>query len=553
MQKQQQQQMLKQQHQQRLEQEHQQRLEEQHQEIIRQNVVLSKQLEEKTRLKEVQLEQEKEQRQQQQQQLQQQQQHMIYSMPHPIHPQMLQMDPAIVYQQSMSPVLPRDSAIVSSQMKKLNINDTSNRSGNVDPAILFTQSSNSSRSQENSSRTLDPSMLFQQQQMNTSQQNFPFQDPAIISVTSTPEFTEPKKPLFGAKKMKKVAKEMVIFEDYSEFESGKGVVKKIQPKKNVESSSNISFKKKANNNIAGNETPSRTPPIMDASSKQNMVPISLIPPKARRSGSVTPQPQFTSKPVVVEPCRILTVSGGIQIPTVTSSQMEHAKQIASESGFTKSQLIENGAFGISMMVLKAIGGHRRIQPDNHNAAPVIVILTGPTSIGEFGIAAARHLANRGCQVIISIPEDSDEPTVEQYKALAKYSGARITTSINELPNQYTTPVDLIVDALLGPETRKISATVKSQMSWANANKAPVLSIDFPSGVNPDNGAFPANHYITPKWTLCLSAPYTGCTSRNVTGELFLADAGLSFLCFKSIISNFHIPWGSDFVLALEYA
>ncbi|KAG2235683.1 hypothetical protein INT48_008559 [Thamnidium elegans] len=408
-------------------------------------------------------------------------------------------DPAIVYQQSISPVPPRDPAIVSSQMKKLNINDSSNRSSNVDPAILFVQSSN---------------------------------HPAIISVTSTPEFTEPKKPLFGAKKVKKVAKEMVIFEDYSEFESGKGV---------------------ENNNTAGNERPSRTPPIMDVSSKQNMVPISLIPPKARRSGSVTPQPQFTAKPVVVEPCRILTVSGGIQIPTVTSSQMEHAKQIASESGFTKSQLIENGAFGISMMVLKAIGGHRRIQPDNHNAAPVIVILTGPTSIGEFGIAAARHLANRGCQVIISIPEESNEPTVEQYKALAKFSGARITTSINELPNQYTTPVDLIVDALLGPETRKVSATVKSQMSWANANKAPVLSIDFPSGVNPDNGAFPANHYITPKWTLCLSAPYTGCTSRNVTGELFLADAGLSFLCFKSIISNFHIPWGSDFVLALEYA
>lgn len=350
MQKQQQQQMLKQQHQQRLEQkhqqrleqEHQQRLEEQNQEMTRRNILISKQLEEKTRMKELQLEQEKEQRQLQQQQLQQQQQrihqqqqHINYSMPHPIHPQMLHMDPAIVYQQSMSPVPPRDPAIISSQMKKLNINDTSNRSSNVDPAILFTQSGNSSRLQENSSRSLDPSMLFQQQQlqMNTSQQNFPFQDPAIISVTSTPEFTAPKKPLFGAKKMKKVAKEMVIFEDYSEFESGKGVVKKIQPKKNVESSSsNISFKKKVNSNT-GNETPSRTPPIMDASSKQNMVPISLIPPKARRSGSVTPQPQFTAKPVVVEPCRILTVSGGIQIPTVTSSQMEHAKQIASKFFF----------------------------------------------------------------------------------------------------------------------------------------------------------------------------------------------------------------------------
>lgn len=226
-----------------------------------------------------------------------------------------------------------------------------------------------------------------------------------------------------------------------------------------------------------------------------------------------------------------------------------------ESGFTQVQLVENGAFGISMMVLKAIGGHRRIQPDNHNAAPVVVILAGPTSIGEFGIAAARHLANRGCQVIISITDENycGAASVEQYKALAKFSGARIVTSINELPNQYTTPVDLIVDALLGSETKKMSAAIKSQMSWANANKAPVLSIDFPSGVHPDNGAFPANHYITPKWTLCLGAPYTGCTSRNVTGELFLADTGLSFLCFQSIIRNFHIPWGSDFVLALEYA
>lgn len=218
--------------------------------------------------------------------------------------------------------------------------------------------------------------------------------------------------------------------------------------------------------------------------------------------------------------------------------------------------MENGAFGISMMVLKAVGGHRRIQPDNHNAAPVIVILVGPTSIGEFGLAAARHLANRGCQVIISVTDDSYcGATVEQYKALAKFSGARIVCSTNELPNQYTTPVDLIVDALLGSEIKKMSPAIRQQMNWANANKAPVLSLDFPSGVYPDNGTFPNNsaNHITPKWTLCLGAPYTGCTSRNVTGELFLGDSGLPFTCFQTVVRNFHIPWGSEFVLALEYA
>jgi hypothetical protein len=60
------------------------------------------------------------------------------------------------------------------------------------------------------------------------------------------------------------------------------------------------------------------------------------------------------------------------------------------------------AFGISMIVLKAIGGHRRIRFDNHNAASVVVILAGPTSIDEFRITVAYRLVNRGRQVIISI-------------------------------------------------------------------------------------------------------------------------------------------------------
>lgn len=226
---------------------------------------------------------------------------------------------------------------------------------------------------------------------------------------------------------------------------------------------------------------------------------------------------------------------------------------------TQTQLIENGAFGISMMVLKAIGGHRRIQPDNHNAAPVVVILVGPTSIGEFGIAAARHLANRGCQVIISIVQDAsfaNSTTVEQYKALAQFSGARIVSQISELPNQFTTPVDIIVDALLGSSNASPSSSeaIKNHIHWANVNKAPVLSIDFPSGLDPNHGlSIIRQSFIQPKWTLCLGAPYIGCTSRNVTGELFLADAGLPSLCFQEELGHFHIPWGSDFVLALEYA
>jgi hypothetical protein len=95
----------------------------------------------------------------------------------------------------------------------------------------------------------------------------------------------------------------------------------------------------------------KSPPIEVLSKQTNTpspssVPTSLIPPKARRSNSSTPQPpqlpqqqqqqqQFTKNNTAVEPARILTVSGGIQIPIITSGQMESVKNVASKFIITK--------------------------------------------------------------------------------------------------------------------------------------------------------------------------------------------------------------------------
>jgi NAD(P)H-hydrate repair Nnr-like enzyme with NAD(P)H-hydrate epimerase domain len=65
----------------------------------------------------------------------------------------------------------------------------------------------------------------------------------------------------------------------------------------------------------------------------------------------------------------------------------------------------------------------------------------------------------------------------------------------DLPQKLTTPVDIIIDALLGSQTtladlradREAFHTVTTAMDWANDNKAPVLSLDFPSGIDPLQG------------------------------------------------------------------
>ncbi|CAG8525729.1 2990_t:CDS:10, partial [Paraglomus occultum] len=236
---------------------------------------------------------------------------------------------------------------------------------------------------------------------------------------------------------------------------------------------------------------------------------------------------------------------GVSCPSVQPYQMVEAEKIAAiETGPNEDQMIENAGRSAAMMVLQALGGSRRIQPNNHNAAPLVTILVGNNKTGSYGLATARHLANHGCHVVACVvgkEKDLLKNVAYQQKILLS-TGGRVVKSVAELPHQFTNPVDLIVDALLGYQFTLRDITddsdrrlICSLMEWANINKAPVLSLDMPSGVNGATG-IPGNaaHHIHPKWTLCLGAPKTGCKSRTVTGELFLADIGIPRICWKKV-------------------
>jgi NAD(P)H-hydrate repair Nnr-like enzyme with NAD(P)H-hydrate epimerase domain len=69
----------------------------------------------------------------------------------------------------------------------------------------------------------------------------------------------------------------------------------------------------------------------------------------------------------------------------------------------------------------------------------------------------------------------------------EYAGGRTISSISQLPNDK--PIDLIIDALMGVQysykdlqhDKKAHQLTTTLISWANANAAPILSLDFPSG------------------------------------------------------------------------
>ncbi|ORY93938.1 YjeF N-terminal domain-containing protein [Syncephalastrum racemosum] len=196
--------------------------------------------------------------------------------------------------------------------------------------------------------------------------------------------------------------------------------------------------------------------------------------------------------------RIKVVSNGMRCPVVSADTMREVQEICiSQTGPNEAMMVENAGHGASVMALKAIGGHRRIQPGNHNAAPVIVVLAGHTQVGLYALAAARHLANRTCHVYALVsPREPAEGSLEAIqRKCAEFSGVRIVHSVEDLPAEDTMPVDLIMDGLMGSETsiaslRKDYETRQllwDAMDWANGNKAPILSLDFPSGINADDG------------------------------------------------------------------
>ncbi|KAJ3165378.1 enhancer of mRNA decapping [Geranomyces variabilis] len=244
-------------------------------------------------------------------------------------------------------------------------------------------------------------------------------------------------------------------------------------------------------------------------------------------------------------CRTL---GGVNVPTVSPAEfLEIERTAASETGPSDDVMIENGGRGAAMLVLQALGGNRRIKPGNHNDLPLVVVLCGNNKTGAYGLCVARHLANHECGVIVAAVGADAElvNTVATQQKCFFPTGGKLTRGVVDLPHPATQPVDLIVDALLGPYQTILDlaegdkSLVCDLMRWANENAANVLSLDIPSGVNALTGLpMSPMHRIVPKWTLALGLPKHGhvrahaAGARDTCGELFLADIGIPKIVFQ---------------------
>lgn len=188
----------------------------------------------------------------------------------------------------------------------------------------------------------------------------------------------------------------------------------------------------------------------------------------------------------------------------STAQMKELDRIAIEEWKIPSlDLMERAAGAVAEKVLQIIekkGGGRRI-----------TIFCGPGNNGGDGVAAARLLLQRGCEVRAYLvgaraKMTPDSLAMEQRLLLA---GGKLEDYLAEdtVQRECCAGSVCMVDALFGVGLRRpITGDFLSAVRRMNETSCPVVSCDIPSGINGDTG--------------------------DILGEAVCADHTVTFTCFK---------------------
>lgn len=227
------------------------------------------------------------------------------------------------------------------------------------------------------------------------------------------------------------------------------------------------------------------------------------------------------------------LSSGLEIPAVKAATMAEVDRLATtEFGISLPQMLELAGSHLAEVIRRELGGNL--------ADRSVLVAVGPGNNGAGGLAAARHLMNRGAAVRVVLSRPALRMTEAGRNQLATLiaMGALCCVATWDLTDEELAAAlaraDLVVDAILG--YRILGAPrgeAERLVGFINRAARPVVSLDVPTGLDPDTGAVrgPA---IRGQATLTLALPKIGLLSAGAsphTGRLYLADLGLPAALF----------------------
>jgi len=230
---------------------------------------------------------------------------------------------------------------------------------------------------------------------------------------------------------------------------------------------------------------------------------------------------------------------GKRLVAATAEQMRRICEKSQEIGVSISQMVENAGRSTAQFALQMLKGKKD---------PKIVVLIGVGSNGAIGYCTARHLANHNMNVYIcrSRAYHFTDEVALQRKIYQATSGKEA-----QIGSLSVEAVDLIIDSMVGYGLKgALQGNTLTLTQWANANGAPILALDVPTGVDASTGKAPGE-YIKAAITLTFAVPKTGLL-KDKTGKLYLADVGIPTSVFVEILGSEHSsPFGENFIVKVH--
>ncbi|RLI74594.1 bifunctional ADP-dependent NAD(P)H-hydrate dehydratase/NAD(P)H-hydrate epimerase [Archaeoglobales archaeon] len=208
--------------------------------------------------------------------------------------------------------------------------------------------------------------------------------------------------------------------------------------------------------------------------------------------------------------------------TITSEEMAVVDRNCDYYGLSTLQLMEAAGKGLADEILKRFDSGK------------LCIFAGLGNNGGDAFVAARYLKNFNIDILLMDKANNirTEIAKRNFKIL-KFSGYKIveitdSTMLDELELD----CDIIIDGMLGTGVRgKLRQPYTKAVEKINSSKAYVVSVDVPTGLNPDNGEY--IEAVKADLTVTFHKAKPGLLkAKEVVGELVVKDIGISDLLEK---------------------
>ena len=207
----------------------------------------------------------------------------------------------------------------------------------------------------------------------------------------------------------------------------------------------------------------------------------------------------------------------VEIPWLTTEQMiEVDRAMIEDFNIELIQMMENAGRSLALVAkTRFLNG----SPNGRRVA----VLAGTGGNGGGAMVAARRLAGWGASVKVfsTASDDRMTPVPRHQMAILRRMGVSVQDACD-----LTGEPELILDGVIGYSLNgRPHGAAAAMIAWANAQVAPVLALDAPSGVDTTSGQVfePAIHADA---TVTLALPKVGLQQPKVApyvGELYLAD------------------------------